>query len=365
MTKHRIFPNFAQYNTPNFHITTPNNPDMDEISIYQTALFEAIAAKFNNKQAELDFYRQFFTLHRSAIYDRKSGNTTISFDEGVQLILSQQVAPAPLLDFFAQTIHPAPPNFPSTPQAAPVEYLTLLNRDLQALCGGSKHHIWHKITDLPIIWIKSSRILAAFKLYHWFKVIAWTKEEHCPPFTREWIEREDITQMLDLGREILDAYWQIPSTEIWSLHMFDSTLAQIESVQQTGGLEATNMLLDLREGIQTVLLRMRQITQKSQKNNPENPVAVQVFENRISLSGGLLLGRSESRGFCYFDIGYPDYMRYQDANIVANQINRLQNSLSQMISLSGNEKACFHFFNTLEARISRKWTIISKITQPA
>lgn len=207
--------------------------------------------------------------------------------------------------------------------------------------------------------------MAAFKLYYWFKVIAWAKQEPCPPFDKNWMEREEIKQMLDIGRTILDDYMQIPSTEIWHLNLFDSTLAQIESVENTGGFESAAIRIELREALQAVLDKMRKITQNGQKNGPEIPVPIQVFENQINKPGGLLLGKSESHGFCFFDIGYPDFIRYQDAHIVAYQMNRLQNSRSQMVSLTSNEKACFHFFNRLEARIDGKWADIEKIAQPA
>lgn len=337
---------------------------MDAISIHQKALFEAISAKFNNKQAEIAYLQQFFCLNRTAIYGRKSGKTPISFDQGAQLILDLEVAPTPLFNFFAHALQTTP-TFPSSVEAAPREYLEHLQQDFRALTLAPNAHIWHETTDLPIIWQKTSRIMAAFKLYYWFKVIAWAKQETCPPFDQNWMERADVKCMLDVGRAILNDYLQIPSTEIWHLHLFDATLAQIESVENTGGFESTAVRSELREALQSVLDKMRKITQNGQKNGHGKPVPIAVFENRINQSGGLLLGQSDTHGFCYLDIGYPDFMRYQDARIVTHQMNRLQNSRSQMVSLSGNEKACFHFFNRLEARIDGKWADIEKIAQPA
>jgi len=316
----------------------------------QRKLFEGLSTKFKNKKTEIEYYSKKFGLTRSVIYDRRKGKTPIGFDDGVELMLahdlSTTILPNPFLIEAQKSIL-----FPSSIELAPVEYLSYLAHDIALLAKSPQPYLWHKTNDLPVFWLKQSRILAAFKIYFWIKVLSWTKKIDIPVFSVQWSQTPQIAKMLDQGRDILHAYQTIPGTEIWTRGMFDATIAQIDSVIQTGGITDPELINHLSDEMKRVIHLMRKMAQNGNKHPEGGKAELLIFDNGIFPGGNLLIGVSEAGGFSYVDVGYPDFIRHNQNSLITYQVERFQSMLPQMELVSSKERSVFDFFSSLEKHL--------------
>lgn len=198
---------------------------------FQRRLFDYILS-LQRKHTWIERYLRHFKISRSSAYDRIKGKTPISFDEGIQLMLHNNIPPKEIVEdwVMAATVLTTP----TTPEAAPDEYLQLLSRDIQQLALSPDAYTWHQTDSIPIFWLKYSRLLAAFKLYNWFRVLRIQNGDPSPMFDDDWKNTANVATLLDQCRTMLEAYQTLPGTEIWSNNMFDTTFAQIEEVLETG-----------------------------------------------------------------------------------------------------------------------------------
>ncbi|MDX1910903.1 MAG: hypothetical protein SFV22_05425 [Saprospiraceae bacterium] len=93
---------------------------------------------------------------------------------------------------------------------------------------------------------------------------------------------------------------------------------------------------------------------------PGAKAELQIYDNRTFQEGNFLLSDSKSNPFSYIDVGYPDFIRLTDRNLVSHQANRLKCMLPQMELLSGKERNIYHFFNQLQARIETRFAAMKQ-----
>ncbi len=314
---------------------------------FQQKLFEHVSAQFKSKKAELDALSSFFQLSRTAAYDRRSGKTPLTFDEG--LALSKEFK-FPLAEILPEIKHQFVFDSPTSLENSPKEYVQSLHHDLHKLLELGNGHLWHKTDDTPIFWLKHSRLLAAFKLYYWIRALSIYNNLMPPNFDENWITQPAIQEILDASREIRHCFEQIPSTEIWSCTMFDKTMAQIQNCVETTNINDKTVIHQLVEAIQSVIETMKTMARSQKKNTHDSGAMLNVFENRTFGGNNLLLGKTNRFSFGYVENGYPDFNRFTDAQIVDTHLLRVKMMLPHLAQLVGFSKNANSFFEHLDHR---------------
>ena len=276
-----------------------------------------------------------------------NGKTPISLDEAVALAEAHKVT----LDGIGSAVRMGL-NVPTSIKTAPEEYLTLLHRDLSALARVPRARTWSQMDDAPIIWFKMSRPLAAFKIFYWNRVMADPSQAESLYFGQSWMEASDTTALLDSCKASLRLYQSVPGVEVWSRRMFDKTIAQMEDIRDLGGMgqEAFDLLT---EELHLMVGKLRHLVRSGLKASDGGGASLQVLENRTFSGGNTFCGLSDEVSYAYFDLGYPDFLRYDDYDVVAQRTDRFAILQPHLTPLSGSERNTFEFFVGLERQVKR------------
>jgi hypothetical protein len=99
--------------------------------------------------------------------------------------------------------------------------------------------------------------------------------------------------------------------------------------------------------------KLQQIVRSGRKSPEGEGGILQVFENRTFSGGNTFCGVAEEAAYAYFDLGYPDFLRYDDRDVVEQRVARLLQLQPHFTPLSGSERNTFEFFAGLERHLRR------------
>lgn len=168
-------------------------------NVLQKKLFELVSRLYKSKETELDHYVEVLNLSRAAIYERIKGKVPISIDEANALLQYFELSWEQFLEASGQARAVAlNVTVPRSIATVPEEYITALHGDIVPFAKKKGAKTWHECSGVPIFWLKYSRLLAAFKLYFWFKAFhSPANEKSFPLFNGAWAEQPAIRALLD------------------------------------------------------------------------------------------------------------------------------------------------------------------------
>jgi hypothetical protein len=317
---------------------------------FQTKLLNLVLHKFKNKSTALNYLSGVFGISaRSALHDRLTGKTPISFEQAALMMSEQGIS-----------IHEIAPEFnmpnktvmaPSSMDSALLDYIQWLQDDMQKLSASTSSQIWHKTDNMPIFWLNEKRVLAAFKLYFWQRALSYQKGTIIPPFNEAWYESPSVAAQLDKSKKILQLYKTIPSTEIWSVGMFDGLIGQIKNLEKVDGILEQNVVKDLRESVTQVIDYLYAASITGHKDFTQKTGVLRIYENKFFSKGNLLLGNADETGFMYLDTGYPDFIRHIDPKLVLDRLQRLRMMRPNLILITESEYNQVDFFKRLRIQV--------------
>jgi hypothetical protein len=307
---------------------------MDTPYPLQRRLFDLISSVSPNRSSWLRQYMKDHHLTRTPATNRVFGQKAISFDEGLQLMrqygmpLQQLLTDAP----------PAPDavkesdfNATQSGHSAIEDYLSTLSADLERLKGNPDAWLYHQTHEIPIFWLKRSRLLMAVRLYYWFQYITEEQDLLTQPFGLDWLQQPRVTTYLNRCKSLLEAYRQIPGVEFWSDKMLDTLIAQIEQLDRQGQLDTDVMAL-LKTELHSLTRYLEQVARTGNKS-PESgavkgaPLRVCIWPSVLGANDALV-GDTGEDCFLYVGAG-PFYVRSGSSRLAGQYLDSIQSNIAR------------------------------------
>lgn len=192
--------------------------------------------------------------------------------------------------------------------------------------------IWHS-KELPIFHYFRFPKLAAFKLYWWMNL---SNSETYPAAYDERLVGRDL---LALGERTWHLYSKIPSAEIISRELINTTLRQVEYAQESGLLSPETALQLCQECTEMVKRLEEQASQGiKREDNESSGGKLELYLNELMTGDNTLLFQSSDRPFAF--------VTYNNFNIMSTR----------------NESFCKQTEHFMNAMI-RKGVLISKVAE--
>ena len=324
----------------------------------QKKLFELIEVK--SKKMGGKHLSKVLNISRTTLRERIACRSPLTLNEAEILLRTFGFSWENLLGFPNQALAPEhhPPTLPTSFETAPEEYVSALSADLLALTQAPNARTWHECRAIPIFLLKHSRLLASFKFYFWFKTFHNNTNGHFPPFNTQWAEDVRIKGLLDQLKVALTAYQSISGVEFWSRCMFDRTLARIIYTQEIGGFAHASIVSQLLDEIQLVVSKMESMARAGNKAPDGSGAAMEVHDNHVFALSNTLTGTSDKQQLLYIDLGYPDFIRYEDNNMVQERARRFPFMIRHMESVTQSERGCNVFFRGLHEHLRQQIKIL-------
>lgn len=306
------------------------------IKNYQTAyplqkkLFEELKRKYKKRgQDWIHCYMSAAKLTKTPAYNRITGHTPISFDEGIRLLQSEGI------DLMEGHLHS---------NQVSADFDEKLLKDCQQISCTYNPSIILSIQDLPLLYLKLNRFVSGFKLYCSSRFEAPPSEKF-PPFSKSWVENKEVSSKLDSTKQTLEQFLPIPRTDLWTVGMFDSTINAIKYLKNINGFSSTTVKDEVVAGLFAIIEQLKKIASDTSGK-------IHVYENGIFSIGNSLLFDSDELKALYIWSDLGSKIRIAAPPLIINYHQKLKNMLPRATYINASAELNYHhFFNRLELRV--------------
>lgn len=316
----------------------------------QDLLFQQIKSKLPPGVSLADAIADKLFISPDSAYRRIRGETALVMEEVRVLCTSYSIS----LD---QLMHLSTGAVLFTPVLVEKEkngfesFLKGILRNLQATAEDPDSQIIYLAKDVPLFHHFGYRPLFAFRYFFWMKSIL----QH-PDFVSATFDLACLPSNIEkLGKEILDTYNSIPSTEIWNTECVNSTIAQIEYYRGAGYFSNIADAEIVYASLQSSLNHIRSQAEWGAKFSPGSKPGkknLRFFYNRVVLGDNTIMALRGNRKTLYLNYDVLNYMVTEDQDFCSNVFDKLQMLMKKATIISSvSEKQRNIFFNELSAKI--------------
>lgn len=332
---------------------------MQEINI-QEYLFKRIKEKLAPDVSLTDVISEKLFISRDSAYRRIRGETLLVLDEAKTLCEAFQISLDQVLTAKANSISFTPVEVASSERSFE-KYLNDILYNLKMLLAADEKEIIYLTKDMPIFYDFAFRPLFAFHYFFWMKSIL----QH-PDFAFQQFSIDLLTPELEqIGKEIMETYSLIPSTEIWNTECVNSIIAQIEYYREAGYFKSDSDARKLYEALAATIDHIRTQAEFGTKFLPGGQPALKknnfkFFYNRLVLGDNTILVSANGRKTAYLNYEVLNYMIIDNESFCNDIHLKLQNLMKRATLLSEvSDKQRNIFFNILLKKFPGKFSTVN------
>ncbi|HYM95632.1 MAG TPA: hypothetical protein VET23_15950 [Chitinophagaceae bacterium] len=232
-------------------------------------------------------------------------------------------------------------------------YLGDLLKQVQYISGFNQNEIIYLTKDVPIFHNFYYKPLIAFRYFFWMKSILQKPEFADRDFELNCVSPEIET----LSHELLKAYNNVPSTEIWNTECINSVISQIEFYKDSGYFSSSADIKMVYESLEETFLHLKNQAEYGCKFMPEeNPQTkknnFRFFYNRVVLGDNTIMVITDQVKTVFLNYDVLNYMVTRDEAFCRPCYDDLQNLMKKSTLISQtSEKQRNIFFGIMLSKI--------------
>ncbi|MCK5845825.1 MAG: hypothetical protein KAG84_00180 [Bacteroidales bacterium] len=233
------------------------------------------------------------------------------------------------------------------------KYLANMLKDLNLIKSAKKNNIIYACEDIPIFYNYKYPTLGSYKMFYWMEAILNTDNLGSKKFNKDIIP----DKLLDIGKQIYEAYIETPSIEIWTETTYLSVLKQIDFFWESGKFESKEDVIQVIDELKQLLHDIKlqaEVGKKLSSNTIESgqKADYQLFFSDIEIGNNCVL----------VDLGVTKsvYMGHMSFNTIATMNKKycelteawLNNLIKKSTPVSMvSEKTRYQYFKTAFQKI--------------
>lgn len=233
-------------------------------------------------------------------------------------------------------------------------YLSGMVQVFEQFRQAQKKEMLYLSKDVPIFHFFYFKELTAFKSFFWDKSILNNPVYDNQLFS---LKNYDATAAFAMGQKILQAYNEIPSSELWNYESINSTILQIEYYRDAGIFESQADLDAVVNSCDAMLQHLQKQAEKGVKFLPGVGEAgykakLNLYINEIILGNNSIMAELDGQRLSFINYIVLKYISTADKKFTAKTFDNFNNLVSRSVMISGTgEKERVRFFKTLRERI--------------
>ncbi len=318
----------------------------------QEFLFQRIKELLPPNISLVDAIAEILHVSGDSAYRRIRGETPMVFDEAKQLCEHFHLSLDQLLNltsgftlFQTERLHYKNFTFHN--------YLKGILTQLQQVNGFIQKEIIYLCKDIPFFHYFLSEPQLAFRYFFWMKSILRHPDFENLHFTMDCLTPE----IKKVAADMVQAYNNIPSIEIWNTECVNSLIFQVEYYREAGFFSSNADIKTIYDAAEQTIWHLKSQAEEGCKFLPdENPQTkknnFKLFYNRVTLGDNTILAITDNIKTVFLNYDVMNYMMTRDdkfCNDTFQELNILMRR-STLISET-SEKQRNIFFNILAAKI--------------
>ncbi|MEL6140666.1 MAG: hypothetical protein AAFU67_03515 [Bacteroidota bacterium] len=315
---------------------------------FQDHFFRQLGGQFPQRGRLAEAVSDTLALSKDAAYRRLSGATSLTADEMLRLSIRFQVPlpnPSKGIEFRYNQLEQK--------IRAPKDYLNQMEQYLELVDNWPEKTLYYATPDLPFFYEMLSPNLLAFKFYV-FGIASWGfKHWEDQPFRRELIDSQDLERAAEIGRYA----YRIPTLELWTTSVLDSTLSQVEYMTMTGRFADPQYALLIIDDLSEVVDHIEKIAIAGKKFAPgDDPkrsnIPFSLHYNELLYVSTTILIHSPQANLLFLSFITPNYLQTADP-ILGREVKEWFDGLIEAATKLGEHTSKYRnwYFNRLRGQI--------------
>lgn len=331
----------------------------------QQQLLDRILDGFPRKSDAVDALCNLLHVSKDAIYRRLRGDSLLSPSEVALLARHFHVSLDELVHEDSDLVYFSFSALSSAANSVE-DYLLGLHHNLNQLEHLPDVKVYFTSSEIPIFYYFLFEELAVFKLYIWGRS-AWDfdylKQQ---PFDVRLISPHAVA----LSREILDLYFRLDTTELWSINIFDNTLNQIEHHFVSGAIADPDQALSLCDRLTELAGHLQNMAAQGKKFKPrsssDHGAHFALLHNDSLYTNSTIFVDSPHLRRVFSTFGDPDYLVSSDRRICDFTHQWIQRLMGKSVLISAQAEGLRSgFFHQVRRKIeATKRRILAAIETP-
>jgi len=237
------------------------------------------------------------------------------------------------------------------------QYLLDVLQNLRLINSFPSREMYYLNKDIPIFHHFHFPELAAFKSFFWMKTVL-----HYPQFANQTFRLDAFMneKVVQLGRQLSDAYYTLPSQEIWNIENINSTIRQIEYYKNSGIFDSRQDVATIYDCLQRTIDHIQRQAELGYKSSVDGSggktrAAYKIYINEFILGDNTILAVAGDLKIAYINHAVLNYLVSRDQAFCEYTLQHIQNIIkrSTLISEVG-EKERLRFFNMIREKITAR-----------
>ena len=233
------------------------------------------------------------------------------------------------------------------------QYLDYLSVNLKLIGSAKEKMFYYEAKDMPLFYYFIHDELAAFKLFFWMKTAI-----SCKSYARMCFEDHDLASIVHKKSvEILRAYNNVPSAEIWSVDTLNAAIRQIEYYCYTGIIRKKGTIDLLYTQLAHTIEHIKDQAEYGEKfllgHKPAgDDQNYKMYFNEWYLGNNTVFVETDGVATTYINHGVMNQLITRDEKFCSFTKKAINNTIRKSLLISSvGEKERNRFFNTLLGNI--------------
>ena len=321
----------------------------------QVLFFQQLKTQLPPHLSMVDEIAGLLGISNDSAYRRIRGEKPIDLEEARKLCVHFKVSLDQLMhlksDAFIFT-----GNLNASTEHAFEEWLTNLQKQLELMCSFKKKHIYFLVKDIPPFLHFQIPELACFKFFLWMKSIL-----HYESFkgVRFSIDDPRYQPYLEPSRRVIELYNRIPTTEIWNVESINSTLRQIDFLNQAGAFVKREEVKLLYSKVEELVNHLEKEAEAGVKFNigkspGDSDPEYRLFVNELIFGDNTFMAELDDMRVTYLNHSVLFFVGTRDESFNKAMFLNLDNLIKKSTLISSvGEKQRHQFFNSMRRKIQK------------
>lgn len=325
---------------------------------FQLGFFRKLKQLLPGHISLVDAVAEILEISQDSAYRRIRGETALSVDEAIRLCGHYRIP----ITMFTENI-PGLANFRYRPREQTLDnfgkYLAIIEKNIEELMLSDTKELIYAAVDAPIFYYFSMEPLARFKMHFWLNTILGVGDLKST-FRKNSIPADFIQQ----GRAIYEHSLRVPSIEIWSDDILNTTIRQIEYYWDSGYFVKKEEALDILDAMLVLVDHIFEMSESGHKTDildkRKDPYeSFAFYQSDVLLGGNTVFTKSEVKSTVYLSHHTFEALVTQDVLYCKDTESWLRQIISKSNLISGvSEKNRIRFFRKLRSGINESQKVI-------
>lgn len=292
----------------------------------------------------VDELAELLSISKDSAYRRLRGETPLSLDETVKICLHFDISPASLLEQATELI-PFKYNKLYNEKDSFLHYLKSMTATLN-LVSKANGQVIYASEDIPLFHHFGYPMLGAFKLFYWNKAVLSDEGLQDKVFSTSLLHPDISAAASDL----LNAYREVKSIEIWTEESINSTLKQILYFAESDQFASKEDAIKIVDEMDHMIHDLARMAEHNSKK-PDNPAYAgnyTFFNSEVLIGNNSIIIEGLDKPIVFLSHNTFNSLSTRDQSFYEETKEWMQNLIRKSTMISGvSEKYRIAFFKQL------------------